>query len=239
MINFNLNSGQSLSSLISSLQKQQDSARAATDERYNEILKSFDEMIAMYQPGGSYMQGQEAALERERAKTMAAGTQNLVSRGLGGSTMEATLAGRFAEDIGAPTRAKIEDVRMDQLVSAMQGKAGVQERVEDVGPSSELIASLVAQASAQPGRVNYGSGGSSIGQPLQFSSENFNRQFTPTVAAPTQSYRTPSSKLPPVLPSLTSEQQMALQPKSTASETKDNPALKKVTDAWLNSQLWF
>jgi len=139
-----------LQSLLADLQKQQQQAREATQKRLDDILKTYDEVIAKYQPGGEYMRGLEAQLEREREKTMAAGMQNLVGRGLSGTTLGQTQAMQFAEDVAAPTRARMEDIRMDKLVEAMTGKAGVLERVEDVGPDPGLVAQLSMQAAAAP-----------------------------------------------------------------------------------------
>lgn len=139
----------SLQSLLSDLQRQQRQAREATQKRLDDILKMYDEVIAKYQPGGEYMRGLEAQLEREREKTMAAGMQNLVGRGLSGTTLGQTQAMQFAEDVAAPTRARMEDIRMDKLVEAMTGQAGVLERVEDVGPDPALVGQLAMAAATE------------------------------------------------------------------------------------------
>lgn len=149
-----------LQSLLADLQKQQEKARQANQKRLDEILKTYDQVIAKYQPGGEYMKGLEAQLEREREKTMAAGMQGLVGRGLSGTTMGQSQAMQFAEDVAAPTRARMEDVRMDKLVEAMTGRAGVLERVEDIGPDPALVAQLAMSAASRPSAyTSFGSSG--------------------------------------------------------------------------------
>lgn len=139
-----------LQRLLSDMQKQQEKAQQANQQRLDEILKTYDQVIAKYQPGGEYMKGLETQLEREREKAMAAGMQGLVGRGLSGTTMGQSQAMQFAEDVAAPTRARMEDVRMDKLVEAMAGRAGVLERVEDTGPDAGLVAQLAMGASSAP-----------------------------------------------------------------------------------------
>ena len=127
-----------------------ETAEQATKKRENEIRSLFDEIISMYKPGGSYGAGTEAMLGREKQKYLGSAMQNLISSGMYGSTMTAAMPKKFEEEVGMPTRAKLEDLRYDRLASALGQKASFVERIEDQTPSYELMAGLQQQASAQP-----------------------------------------------------------------------------------------
>lgn len=120
-------------------------ANAATKAREEEMRAILDEVIGMYRQGGSYGGGVEAGLERERTKTMAAGTQSLVSSGLYNTTQAAGLAGKFSEEVAMPTRMKLEDLRMDRLSSALGQKASMIGDITQTQPDYKLLASLLQQ----------------------------------------------------------------------------------------------
>ena len=118
----------------------------ANKKREDEIRKILDEIIGIYRQGGSFGKGVEAQLERERTKTVASGTQSLVSSGLYNTTQMAGLSGKFAEEVAAPTRMKLEDLRMDKLSSALGQKAKFVEGIENQQPDYKLLASLLSGA---------------------------------------------------------------------------------------------
>lgn len=121
-------------------------AEAATQQRYEQATAIYDEIIRRYSPGGTF---QRQALEQLGAqKTMDVGSaaQQLISSGLYGTQAGAGLGMGWERAVGAPARLKLEDIMMERLSGAMQAKAGFLERVEDVGPSPELIAQLAQQA---------------------------------------------------------------------------------------------
>lgn len=120
-------------------------ANEAAAKREEEIRGLLDQIVSTYAPGGSYMQGQEAMLDRTKQKTLAQGTQGLISSGLYGSTMTAGLPGRFEEEIGVPTRAKLEDLRTDAYTKALAGKAGFIESITENVPDFGMMAQLTAQ----------------------------------------------------------------------------------------------
>lgn len=76
---------------------------------------AFGKAIEQFESGGAYGKGVEAALERERTKTVAGEQQALVSAGLAGTSMLAAPGQRFAEEVAMPTRAKVEETRAGRL----------------------------------------------------------------------------------------------------------------------------
>ena len=139
-----------LDDLLAKFQQDQERANAANEVRYQEAKAEYDKIIEQYLPGGAFGQGFEAQLERARTKSTAQGMQALVSSGLASTTEAATLGKRFEEEVGAPARQQMEDIRYERLASARAGKAGLIERREDIGPDYGMIAQLVAQASSGP-----------------------------------------------------------------------------------------
>lgn len=78
-------------------------------------LEALTKAKAYYEPGGGYGKGVEAGLERERTQAMSSGMQALVGSGLAGTTMAGGLGKKFAEEVGMPTRARIEETRAERL----------------------------------------------------------------------------------------------------------------------------
>lgn len=135
----------SIDSILTNLQMAQNEANAATQKRLEEALGIYDKIISQYEPGGAFGAGVEAQIERGATKSVAQGTQDLVSSGLYGITQTAGLRKKYEEEVGQPARLILEDLRLERLAQAQQAKAGVLERVEDVGPDLGMIAQLMQQ----------------------------------------------------------------------------------------------
>jgi hypothetical protein len=131
--------------LIQELQKQQESANLANEKRYGQMMAIYDEAIGRYQPGGSFETEALRQLEVGKGRAIGKETQDLISSGLFGTTTKAALGGKWEEQVGAPSRLKLEDIMMQRLTAAQLGKAGAIERREDVGPGYDLIAQLASQ----------------------------------------------------------------------------------------------
>ena len=136
--------------IMQSMQSSSAAARAANLKRLGEVKGIYDEIINRYRPGGGFGAGFEAQLERAKGRDVASGTQALVSSGLYGTTQTAGLGKKWEEEVGAPARLKLEDLRMDRLSEAQRGKAGVIERVEDQYPDYAMLANLMRSASSAP-----------------------------------------------------------------------------------------
>jgi hypothetical protein len=120
-------------------------ARAANEARYAEAKQIYDEIIGMFSPEGDFGKGLLAQLDRAKEKSVAQGSQALVSSGLYGTTQAAGLEKKFEEEVGAPARLQIESERIGKYTGALKDKAGMIERREDEYPDYNMIAQLVRQ----------------------------------------------------------------------------------------------
>ena len=139
-----------LGDLVKQFEKQYGEAKKANLERYAEAKGIYDEVIGMFQPGGTFDIGIEKQLARSRQQAVAQGTQALVSSGLYGTTQQAGLGMKFEEQVGAPMREKAETYRVGQQAQALLDKAGGIERREDEYPNYSTIAQHAQQAAQAP-----------------------------------------------------------------------------------------
>jgi len=135
----------SLPDIISQLQKQAAEARAENLKRYAEATGIYKQIEQMYAPGGSFMKGAEAMIERGKKREIARGMQSLVSAGLAGTTRAAGLGRLYEEEVAMPARLRLEDLRTGSLAQAMAGRAGLIERRQDVYPDLGIIAQLMSR----------------------------------------------------------------------------------------------
>ena len=131
---------------IKAYTKQYEAATAANLRRQQQIEAIFDEIIRRYGPGGTFGRAAEAQLERRKLRDVAAGMQQMVSSGLYGTTVAAALPKKWEEEVGAPARLTLEDIKMQRLSQAQLGKAGFLERIEDQYPSPEMLAQMMSAA---------------------------------------------------------------------------------------------
>ena len=94
------------------------------------VTDLLDQMIQRYSPGGGFGDPERALLEREKTKSLARTSQNLVSRGLAGTTAGVGMGKQWEEEIGMPAKLRLEDVRSQRLMEALGTKAGYLERTE-------------------------------------------------------------------------------------------------------------
>lgn len=139
----------SLNDYITQLQSSQAEANAANQKRLDEVKGLYDEIIAQYSTGGSAEKAGLAQIGEAKKSSISSGTQALVNSGFANSTMVANLGTQFEKDVGATARLTLESTLQDKLAAAKTGKAGVIERVSDVGPDDSLIAQLI-QTASQP-----------------------------------------------------------------------------------------
>lgn len=127
-----------------------------TETSYNQALRRArekEERLApireakeYYAPGGGFGVGVEAGLERGRVKAMASGMQHLVGAGLAGTTMAGGLGKRFEEEVGAPTRARVEEQRAQALSGIAMQEAGM---AQQTGLATTQMRFQAGQAGAQ------------------------------------------------------------------------------------------
>jgi hypothetical protein len=133
--------------ILNQLTAAQKKAEAANKLRETEIRNLYSDIIARYGPEGSFGAGYEAEIEQAKKKSIAEGTQAAVSGGLanivGGRQAIGNLGKTFEQEVGAPARLKLEDLRAEKLSGAQQDFASFIERISDTGPDLNLIAQLL------------------------------------------------------------------------------------------------
>lgn len=144
-------------------------ARAANERRYKEGMGILDQIIARYEPGGSFGKGAESVYQRGKTQAVSASQQSLVSAGLANTTIAATIDKKYEEEVGNPFRLQLEDMRMDRLSEAQMSKVGFIERREDAYPDAGLMAQYAQGAGYGQGLSSvepqsYGWGGGSSGK---------------------------------------------------------------------------
>ncbi|MCK5608888.1 hypothetical protein KAR91_43850 [Candidatus Pacearchaeota archaeon] len=101
-------------------------------------LAAIQRAKALYAPGGGFGKGVETGLERGRVKAMASGMQGLVSAGLAGTTMAGGLGKKYEEEVGAPTRARVEEQRAQALSGIEMAQAGMGFQAGQAGAQRSL-----------------------------------------------------------------------------------------------------
>jgi len=118
---------------------------------------AFGQAIDQFKPGGGYMKGIEAGLDRGRTKAVASGMSGLVSAGMSNTTQAGGLGKRYEEEIGAPTRAGAETQRMQNLASLYAALGGAEQGAYEGSAGRGLgYAQLGASQSAQAGQLGLG-----------------------------------------------------------------------------------
>ena len=135
-------------------------AKESNIKRQKKIEAIFDEIIARYKPGGTFGKSYLQQLGEQKVRDIGAGTQNLISSGMYGTTTTAGLPGKWEAEVGAPARLKLEDIQMERLSSAQLGKASFLERIEEPYPDYNA---LMQASAAKAGSSGGGRGSSSSG----------------------------------------------------------------------------
>ena len=138
--------GYDVSSILPQLTQQIENLK--TGKREDEVRSYYDQIIKMYEPGGTFGQGTETMLGREKKKQMASGMQALVSSGLANTTQAAGLGKKFEEEVAMPTRLKLEDLRAQNYASAIGQKAGMVSDIQQDPLDYALLAQLIQTGSS-------------------------------------------------------------------------------------------
>jgi len=116
---------------------------------------AFGQAIDQFKPGGGYMQGIEAGLERGRTKAVASGMSGLVSAGMSNTTQAGGLGKRYEEEIGAPTRAGAETQRMQSLAGLYAGLGGAEQSAFE-GSANRGLSLTQSMMANRPAGSGYG-----------------------------------------------------------------------------------
>ena len=177
-----------------------------------------------YAPGGGFGKGVEAGLERGRTQATSSGMQNLVSAGLAGTTMAAGLGKKYEEEVAAPTRARVEDIRSERIsaletILAQMEQGGYQAAVgRQFQAGQSALNRLMQPQPTNPYMQNLGGGQApSVTQPVK----------TPTVQSTPQM---------PVAPDVTASAKKAYTPSWTPGEWVASVTEGGKTDRYVYNQ---
>lgn len=130
-----------LSGLQADFTKRETAAREANLARETEIRGTYDELIGQGQ--GAFRTAGLADIERGKTQAIGAGTQQMVSSGMYGTTTAASIPVQ-AENQASLSRLKLEDIIQQRQTQLKLGKAGFVERIEDPYPDYGLLVQAMA-----------------------------------------------------------------------------------------------
>ena len=137
--------GFNLSSLYQDFMNRESGALAANKARESEIRGIYGDIIGQGQ--GAARTAGLAEIEQAKTQAVGAGTQQMISSGLYGTTTAASLPVQ-AEQTAGLQRLKLEDMLTQRTNEAKLGLAGFAERIETPYPDySMLMNAMIAQGS--------------------------------------------------------------------------------------------
>jgi hypothetical protein len=134
-------------SLVSGYQKREKGAREANLAREKEIRGIYGDIIGQYETGGAARTAGLADIEQTKTRAIGAGTQQMISSGMYGTTTAASIPVQ-AENQASLSRLKLEDMLQQRTTQAKLGLAGFAERIDTPYPDySMLMQAMIAQGS--------------------------------------------------------------------------------------------
>jgi len=124
------------SSLLADFHTRETGALEANIAREAEILGIYGDIIG--QTGGAFREAGLADIEQAKTTAVGAGTQQLISSGLYGTTTAASIPMQ-AEAQAQRSRLKLEDIIQQRTTEAKLGLAGFAERIETPFPDYNLL----------------------------------------------------------------------------------------------------
>ncbi|GAH02134.1 unnamed protein product [marine sediment metagenome] len=88
--------------LLQRFQQQEESAKAANIQRYEQAMQIYDEIISRYRPGGEFGRAALGQLEARKVTDVGRETQQLISSGLYGTTTMGAIGRRWEEAVPEP-----------------------------------------------------------------------------------------------------------------------------------------
>ena len=138
--------GGDYASLLQGFEEREAGTLASQRAREKEIRDIYGEEIAQYQEGGAFKQAGLADIEQAKTRAIGAGTQQMISSGLYGTTTAASIPVQ-AEAQAGQARLKLEDILQQRTTEAKRGLAGFVERIQEPYPDySQLLQASAAQA---------------------------------------------------------------------------------------------
>jgi hypothetical protein len=109
-----------------------------------DIMAALDKVIGTYKAGGDFATGRAESLKGKERKYTAGAQQGLVSRGLSGTTIAASIPAAFEQDVAAPFRTQTEQMRSAAEMQGLLAKAGFLSADEERAMRERLAASDIA-----------------------------------------------------------------------------------------------
>jgi len=135
------------SGLLADMQKRETDAYAANKAIEMEIRGIYDNLIARSSEGGAAKTAGMAEIELGKTRAIGAGTQQMISSGLFGTTTAASIPVQ-AENQASLSRLKLEDMLEQRTQELKLGKAGFAERIDNPYPDyNMLLQAMMAQGS--------------------------------------------------------------------------------------------
>jgi hypothetical protein len=126
------------------------------------VMEALDKVLTTYKSGGAFATQRAEQLKGEERRYTAGAQQGLVSRGLSGTTIAASIPSAFEQEVAAPYRTETERLRSGQEMQGLIAKAGFldaqQEREQRAALAQEEIDAamkrLQEQIAAQKGATS-------------------------------------------------------------------------------------
>lgn len=129
--------------IIANFQKREKTALAANKKRETEIRSIYGDIINQGQ--GEARTAGLADIQQAETQAIGAGTQQMISSGLYGTTTAASIPVQ-AKNQSSLSRLKLEDILRQRTNEAKLGLAGFSERIEEPYPDyNTLIQAMIAQ----------------------------------------------------------------------------------------------
>ena len=141
----------SLQNLYQQYQQRETTAGAANIAREQEIRGIYGGIIGQYEKGGAARTAGLADIEKTKTRAIGAGTQQMISSGLYGTTTAASIPVQ-AENQASLSRLKLEDILQQRTTQAKLGLAGFVERIENPYPDYNMLMQAMIAQGAQQGQ---------------------------------------------------------------------------------------
>ena len=125
-------------SILADTRKREEAARKANIAREKEIRSIYGQEITQYEEGGAFKEAGLADIERAKTQAVGAGTQQMISSGLYGTTTAASIPVQ-AETQAQQSRLRLEDILQQRVTEAKGKLAGFVERIEDPYPDYNML----------------------------------------------------------------------------------------------------
>jgi hypothetical protein len=138
--------GGDYTSLVAGFEEREAGALASNKAREQEIRDIYGGIIGQYEEGGAFREAGLADIESTKTKAVGAGTQQMISSGLYGTTTAAAIPVQ-AEAQAGQSRLKLEDLLQQRTTQAKLGLGSFIERIQEPYPDySQLLQASSAQA---------------------------------------------------------------------------------------------